>query len=82
MQVNLSTINFLVMFILAAFIAWSKWQEYKTKKRDRQMRLENNIPENPTSCKDHEERLRAIEKELGIIAGDIKAIKVKLGMEI
>lgn len=50
------------------------------KLRDKRMRASAGLPENPTSCKDHEDRLRKMEEKLAKVHTNIVLIKYKLGM--
>jgi len=61
---------------IAAISAWLYYKDHKERKERRILGLE----ENPKSCKDHEDRLRAIERDIGDIKGSVRAIRVKLGM--
>ena len=65
--------NALATLILVAVLAWAKI-------RERKLRRDLNLPDNPTSCNDHEKRLREIESKLGKINTAIAVIKVKLGI--
>lgn len=74
MKFNLIEIaNALATLVLVTVLAWAKL-------RERKLRRDNGLPDNPTSCKDHEDRLRAIEGKLGKIDTAIAIIKVKLGI--
>jgi hypothetical protein len=55
------------------YVGVGKWKESRARKRA-------GVAKNPTSCKDHESRLRVIESMIGDIRGDIKAIKVQIGL--
>jgi len=59
--------------VVAMFVGYKEW-------RDRSIRKVLGLASNPTSCADHELRLRAIEGKLGEITGHIMAIKVKIGL--
>jgi hypothetical protein len=59
---------------VTGYLTWQKVRERRITKRLR-------IAANPERCRDHELRLRGIEKDIGEIKGDIKAIKVKIELE-
>lgn len=61
--------------IVAVFVGYKEW-------RDRHKRAALGLADNPTSCKDHEDRLRRIETDMGEIKGDIKLIKVKINLPL
>ncbi len=66
--------NALATLVLMGLVVWAKVREKRlTKSYD--------LDDNPDRCKDHEDRLRSIEKTLGDIKGDIKVIRSKVGLE-
>ena len=60
---------------LMAYTGWKEWQTRREAKREKKMREELGIPDNPTSCKDHEVRLRALETTCADIKTDVAVIK-------
>lgn len=59
----------------AAFALVTYW-----KMKDKALTKERGLMDNPERCKDHEDRLRAIEGRLATISTNIVLIKFKLGM--
>jgi hypothetical protein len=74
MKLNLIEVaNAVATLVLVAVLAWAKL-------RERRIRRENDLPDNPTSCTDHEKRLRTIEGAIAKINTNIALIRFKLGM--
>jgi hypothetical protein len=60
---------------ITTFLAYKEWKE-----RSRRKRFE--LDPNPERCNEHKERLKSLEGDVSEIKGDIKAIKVKIGLPI
>lgn len=66
-------VNALAVLILSVVLAWGKVRE---KRLSREMNLEDN----PKRCDRHEKTLDELNHRIGNIEGDVKAIKVKIGL--
>jgi hypothetical protein len=81
MKLNLfEIVNALATLILAFLLAWDRRKTKREEARERRLRLAAGLSDNPTSCTDHENRLREIEGKLGKINTNLALIKYKLGM--
>jgi hypothetical protein len=80
---NADLLALLGKIILAAITVFGSALGYAwgyIRLRDKRMRAELGIHGNPTSCKDHEDRLRNMENHLAKIDTNIAIIKFKLGL--
>jgi len=60
---------------LMAYTGWKEWQARKEAKREKRMREELGIPDNPTSCKEHAVAIADLKIEVARINEKIAAVK-------
>jgi hypothetical protein len=67
MKLNLvEIINAIATLILVAVIAYFKYKSWKGEKKEAEAQELHGLDANPERCKDHEARLRGLEKDLAI----------------